>query len=221
MRHHRFTGRSGTFFGYEGLGSVYWHMVSKLGLAVIETYDLASQTLVAPQILAQLKSHYREIRDGLGLNRSPEEFGAFPTDPYSHTPQHAGAQQPGMTGQVKEDLLSRMAEIGIRIREGIVVFEPSLFEGSEFLTSLSSFEFDDLHGQRCDIQLSPGCFAFTLCQVPVIYRLADKTELKIYRHGKPGCLTRDCNQLTFEESSSLFSRDGTIEKIVFCFAPHG
>ncbi len=28
--HHAFTGRSGTFFAYEGLGSIYWHMVSKL-----------------------------------------------------------------------------------------------------------------------------------------------------------------------------------------------
>ncbi|NNF59632.1 MAG: hypothetical protein HKN04_15455, partial [Rhodothermaceae bacterium] len=27
--HHSYTGRSGTFFGYEGLGCVYWHMVSK------------------------------------------------------------------------------------------------------------------------------------------------------------------------------------------------
>ncbi len=37
FRHDEFTGRSGTFFGYEGLGSIYWHMVSKLLLAVQET----------------------------------------------------------------------------------------------------------------------------------------------------------------------------------------
>ena len=30
FNHQAFTGRSGTFFGYEGLGSIYWHMVSKL-----------------------------------------------------------------------------------------------------------------------------------------------------------------------------------------------
>jgi len=28
--HESFTGRSGTFFGYEGLGCIYWHMVAKL-----------------------------------------------------------------------------------------------------------------------------------------------------------------------------------------------
>ena len=37
FQHTKFTGRSGTFFGYEGLGSVYWHMVSKLLLATQET----------------------------------------------------------------------------------------------------------------------------------------------------------------------------------------
>ena len=36
--HQSFTGRSGTFFGYEGLGCIYWHMVSKLRLAAQETY---------------------------------------------------------------------------------------------------------------------------------------------------------------------------------------
>eukprot|EP01049_Picozoa_sp_SAG25_P021077 SAG25_NODE_7620_length_470_cov_0.991914_1_plen_97_part_10 len=34
--HHSFTGRSGSMFGYEGLGCVYWHMVSKLMLAAQE-----------------------------------------------------------------------------------------------------------------------------------------------------------------------------------------
>ena len=32
--HQSFTGRSGTFYKYEGLGCIYWHMVSKLLLAV-------------------------------------------------------------------------------------------------------------------------------------------------------------------------------------------
>ena len=36
FNHKAFTGRSGTFYGYEGLGSIYWHMVSKLLLAVQE-----------------------------------------------------------------------------------------------------------------------------------------------------------------------------------------
>ena len=47
-----------------------------------------------------------------GIQQDGREYGAFPTDPYSHTPAHAGAQQPGMTGQVKEELLTRPARVG-------------------------------------------------------------------------------------------------------------
>ena len=36
FKHQSFTGRSGTFYAYEGLGSIYWHMVSKLLLAIQE-----------------------------------------------------------------------------------------------------------------------------------------------------------------------------------------
>jgi hypothetical protein len=44
FHHHAFTGRSGTMFRYEGLGSIYWHMVSKLLLAVAECLRWAERT---------------------------------------------------------------------------------------------------------------------------------------------------------------------------------
>ena len=37
--HRSFTGRSGSFFKYEGLGCIYWHMASKLLVAVQEALD--------------------------------------------------------------------------------------------------------------------------------------------------------------------------------------
>ena len=37
FHHQRFTGRSGSMYKFEGLGSIYWHMVSKLLLAVQES----------------------------------------------------------------------------------------------------------------------------------------------------------------------------------------
>lgn len=53
--------------------------------------------------------------------------------PYSHTPMHKGAQQPGMTGQVKEDILTRIGELGVKMKDGKLVFEPHLLSKSEFL----------------------------------------------------------------------------------------
>ncbi|MCX6268774.1 MAG: hypothetical protein NTW16_15720, partial [Bacteroidetes bacterium] len=131
--HHSFTGRSGTFYGYEGLGSIYWHMVSKLLLAVQECYFKGVYDGADSIVVGKIKDHYYEIKAGIGLNKSPDLYGAFPTDAYSHTPGNAGAQQPGMTGQVKEDYLSRMRELGIHIQNGQIVFQFSLFNPDELL----------------------------------------------------------------------------------------
>ncbi len=123
--HQSFTGRSGTFYGYEGLGSIYWHMVSKLLLAVQECYFRGVEEKADPVILGRIKDHYYEIKAGIGLYKSPEVYGAFPTDAYSHTPGNAGVKQPGLTGQVKEDVISRLCELGLQIEDGKISFVPS------------------------------------------------------------------------------------------------
>lgn len=102
FNHKEFTGRSGTFYGYEGLGSIYWHMVSKLFLAVMEVCQKAINEKASPETVGRLLEHFYEINAGIGVHKSPELYGAFPTDAYSHTPFGKGAQQPGMTGQVKK-----------------------------------------------------------------------------------------------------------------------
>jgi len=58
---------------------------------------------------------YYPVPEGIGFNRTPAEHGAFPTDPCSHTSGHGGAQQPGMTEQVKEEVLTRFGELGVRV----------------------------------------------------------------------------------------------------------
>ena len=56
-------------------------------------------------MISKLGEYYFEIKDGLGVKKSPDKYGAFPIDPYSHTPGDGGVKQPGMTGQVKEDII--------------------------------------------------------------------------------------------------------------------
>jgi hypothetical protein len=129
LQHHAFTGRSGTMFGYEGLGCIYWHMVAKLLLAVQENVFQAADA-GAPE-LEPLKAHYRRVRDGLGYRKTAAEYGAFPADPYSHTPGEGGAQQPGMTGQVKEEILTRWGELGLRMQNGLGHFDPVLLDAAE------------------------------------------------------------------------------------------
>ncbi len=218
--HRHFTGRSGTFFGYEGLGSIYWHMVSKLALAVmehcVEVHEDPSRH--DPNVLARLHDHYREIRDGIGLTKTPLHYGAFPSDPYSHTPEGGGVQQPGMTGQVKEDILSRWDEIGIRIHGGQLRFEPRFFESSEFLTTDSVLDFFDVEGQRQQLVIAEGCFALTLCQVPIVYRKSESRKMVIHFAGKES-VTRDELVLSQCETDVLFARLGKIRQIEVCFDP--
>jgi hypothetical protein len=174
FRHREFTGRSGTMFGFEGLGCIYWHMVSKLLLAIQENFNAAVQGGAPDAVCQHLGSLYYRVRDGLGFNKSPLEYGAFPTDPYSHTPWHGGARQPGMTGQVKEEVLSRFGELGLTIRDGVVSFEPRLLRECEFGAEAQSFRFLDVRGRWQELQVPVHGLAFTWCQVPIVYRVVDR-----------------------------------------------
>ena len=68
----------------------------------------------------ELKDLYYKVRSGLSFNKKPQIYGAFPADPYSHTPYLQGAKQPGMTGQVKEEILTHWNELGLFIENGTV-----------------------------------------------------------------------------------------------------
>jgi hypothetical protein len=168
--HKAYTGRSGVMYGFEGIGCIYWHMVAKLLLAVQENYLRAEEEGLPVSTRDALSTLYHRVRAGLGFEKSAEEFGAFPTDPYSHTPASGGARQPGMTGQVKEEILSRAGELGVRIENGTIGFRPSLLRPDEWLESEATFRYFDVAGAGGSLKVQPGSIAFTLCQVPVVYR---------------------------------------------------
>ncbi len=212
FRHQRFTGRSGSMYKYEGLGCIYWHMVSKLLLATGEVISRAVEGGVSAGIVRRLSAHFQDIQDGLGLHKSPAVYGAFPTDPYSHTPSFAGVQQPGLTGQVKEDIITRFWELGVRVARGEVVFEPLLLRRQDFLQENASWTFS-VGGPRLEEELPAGSLAFTLCGVPVIYRLAAAGCLRVLlEDGKSRTIPG--TRLGPELSRSLFLRDKSIRKIV-------
>lgn len=210
--HRAFTGRSGTFYGYEGLGSIYWHMVSKLLLAVQENLIGARKRGANPAIIGRLIDHYYEIRAGIGVNKSPDLYGAFPFDAYSHTPSTAGAQQPGMTGQVKEDVLNRWAELGLQVAKGQLQIDPFFLSEQEFLKEPQTFRYLNLHGNWSEINLEQGELAFTYCGVPFVYRKKGQALLRILKEGGE---THQQNSLIMDSdhSTALFARSGSILQI--------
>ncbi|MFN6357884.1 MAG: hypothetical protein ACK4XL_03495 [Bacteroidota bacterium] len=210
--HQSFTGRSGTFYGYEGLGSIYWHMVSKLQLAVQEVCLMAMERNESPEVVGKLLDHYFEINAGVGVHKSPALYGAFPTDPYSHTPANKGAQQPGMTGQVKEDILSRFGELGVFVKNGCLYFNPCLLRKVEFTTQDRVFSYITVHGEHKSIEITPGHLCFTFCQIPIVYCISDESRIEVKK--KNDLLYKSHTlQLDRETSAHVFNRTGEITKM--------
>jgi hypothetical protein len=213
FNHKAFTGRSGTFFGYEGLGSIYWHMVSKLQLAVLECCRKAMEEQEPEAHVNRLVDHYYAIGEGIGVHKSPALYGAFPTDPYSHTPANKGAQQPGMTGQVKEDILSRFGELGVLVSEGRLCFDPSMLRISEFLSSKNVFHYVDVHGKAIGLPLEERSLCFTYCQVPVIYKLAGQQSMEIVLKNL-SIIHSESLSLDLLTSKEVFGRTGEVLRII-------
>ena len=184
--HKKFTGRSGTFYAFEGIGSIYWHMVSKLLLAAQENFFAAVNA--KDPAAKELGERYYKIRDGLSFNKTPELYGAFPIDPYSHTPHLQGAKQPGMTGQVKEEVITRWGELGMEINEGKLKINPALLLKKEFGAD--------------------GKLSFTRFGTPFEYTLSDGAEVKI---------SVDSNafgaELNEGLSRDLFERKGKVKRV--------
>jgi hypothetical protein len=210
FNHHAFTGRSGTFFAYEGLGSIYWHMVSKLVLAVQELLHPDALPL-QPEAREEIATAFHRFRRGLGIEKDPAEYGAFPTDAYSHTPAHAGAQQPGMTGQVKEDILIRLTELGVRIDKGEIHFDPNHLPPSEFLDTPTVFILPGVNGGNIRLNLPADSLAYTFCQVPVVYyRGRGKTGIRVLSNEPYESRER---RIPADISREIFNHTGSVKRI--------
>lgn len=213
FNHRSFTGRSGSMFGYEGLGCVYWHMVSKLMLAAQEITLDTIDSGAGEQLEDLLKSAYFSIQSGLGYRRSPEQYGAFPAEPYSHSPGHAGAKQPGLTGQVKEGILCRFGELGIDFREGKLAFNPRLLRSAEFAGLDSGPEHS---------ALPQGTISFTLARTPIFYHL--RSDLKnpeavvLFKDGTQK--TAEDGILDIETTAEITRQSGRISRIDVGFPHH-
>jgi hypothetical protein len=170
----------------------------------------------APQQTIQgLVDAYFDIRLGLGYNKSPEVYGAFPTDPYSHSPEGQGAKQPGMTGMVKEEIITRLAELGLIVERGKMGINPLLIRPSELLTTSATFNYIDINGQPQQLDLLPHSLAYTFCQVPIVIQAADQAQIIIQLADQT--LTIPGNTLDAELSQHIFRRDGIVRQLtVFC-----
>ena len=195
FEHHSFTGRSGSMFGYEGLGCVYWHMVSKLMLAAQEVALKVLKGKGDDDFKERAVVAYYSVQRGLGFRQSPQRYGAFPAEPYSHSQGERGAQQPGLTGQVKEGILCRMGELGIDFKEGQLSFRPALLRLAEF---------------------ADGNVSFTYARTPVVYELSRRIDtFRATVQTASGAIIEFADGILDQKTTSevIFTKD-EVEKIV-------
>lgn len=212
FNHRFFTGRSGGMYAYEGLGSIYWHMVSKLMVAVQESFYRAEKAGASARDLEEIAGGYYRIRKGMGFNKTSREFGAFPSDPYSHTPSGRGAKQPGMTGQSKEDILARWMELGIFPENGTIRFHPAMLRETEFISVPTSWKIRDLHGDLETLELPGHSLGFTVCGAPIVYVLGGRTGVEVlWTDGHHD--SSESSELTGAQSEAIFARSGLIKRI--------
>jgi len=163
--------------------------------------------------LPALLEKYFDIRKGLSFNKDPAAYGAFPTDPYSHTPSGQGARQPGMTGLVKEEILTRQVELGYTIENGSLVFDFTLLDRDEFLTENALFTYLGVDGGEQQIELPAGSIDYTICQVPVILRTSNENNISV--HLSDGSLRQvEGHTLDAAHSRHIFMRDGVVHSLL-------
>ena len=110
-----------------------------------------------------------------------------------------------MTGQVKEQVLTRFGELGVEVVDGCVRFAPRLLPRSELLDVPSKASFRGVDGETTWVDLAPGSLAFSYCQVPVTYRLGEVPGVEL-EHADGRMVHVEGSRLDRAQSTALFRR---------------
>jgi hypothetical protein len=114
-----------------------------------------------------------------------------------------GVQQPGMTGQVKEDILSRWFELGVVVEDGQIQINPVLLRKNEFLIPGKDEKKKGI--------LKPYLH-FSFCGIPFEYIMDEHEGICI--HYNWGDVMR-CGGFTIDKQTSrdIAARSGRILKV--------
>jgi hypothetical protein len=88
----------------------------------------------------------------------------------------------------------------------------------ELLTQPASFGWFDLAGQAQHAWLQPGELGFTLCQVPVTYRLGARRNVEVRWTQRPPQVL-DGHALDARASQAVLSRSGQVAALVVSLVP--
>jgi hypothetical protein len=116
-----------------------------------------------------------------------------------------------MTGQVKEQVLTRFGELGIDVRDGRIHVDPRLLPEHELtgspLPALAGSDVEEVLGA-----VTPGSLAFTFCQVPVHLREGREAAIELIGHDGRREVVKG-SRLDRQRSSAIFGRGGRYRRL--------
>ena len=118
-----------------------------------------------------------------------------------------------MTGQVKEEILTRFAELGIRVQDGCLSVSPALLRAREFEKNARPFCYLDVDNTWQDLVLPASSLAFTWCQVPFVYVLGDTDHELTLEFDDGRNLSFPDLAIPADVSKNLFLRNGEVRKV--------
>jgi hypothetical protein len=117
-----------------------------------------------------------------------------------------------MTGAVKEEVLARWGELGVRVRQGRLRFAPALLHHAEFAAAPYRFDYVDAAGRDRSWDLPAGTLAFTYCATPVCYELGDEASIVIDRAAGADEQVVGA-ELSAAATEAIFARDSSIARL--------
>ena len=121
-----------------------------------------------------------------------------------------------MTGQVKEELLTRRAELGVHVRSGRLQFEQvHRLANGEFLNKEGELKYLALDGTETSLPLPAGSLALTVCQTPIVCHKPQAGTPGHIRVKRAGGNTDSIAGSCLDEATSrhIFSRDGSVVQV--------
>ena len=96
--------------------------------------------------------------------------------------------------------------------DGILGFDAGILKASEFLQEAENFNYVDVNQEKQSIALEKDSLAFTICQVPIVYKKASGCSTSVEFFDGPTKMF-DANTLDIETTKHVFERTHKIKQI--------
>ena len=113
---------------------------------------------------------------------------------------------------MKEDLLCRFGELGVRVTDGCIHFDRALLNGEEFLKEPATFDYVTVEQQWQSSNCLREAWPTPLCQVPVVHLKGDTPGIEVKRAD--GSTQRVAGlSLDLDTSRAMFRRSNDVVQL--------